>query len=133
MTHRWAALGLVAVLVGFAYAPALVRGQGTSSSQHDQHHTGAAESAESATVESRADMKALMMGRMKANGARLDALVEKMREARGAARIDAMEELLTALVEERRDCERMMADMPSMMNMMDGHESHGTAPTAPKD
>src|SRR3954468_19868489 len=85
MAHRWAALGVVAGFLGFAYAPTLVRGQGTSPSQHDQHHVSVATgTGATATAESRTDMKA-GMERMKANGAKLEALVEKMQAARGAA------------------------------------------------
>jgi hypothetical protein len=59
-------------------------------------------------------------------------LVKKMNEAKGSAKTDAIAELLTALVEDRRNtCEPMMTNMMSMMNMMGG--SHGeTGPTTPK-
>jgi hypothetical protein len=60
-----------------------------------------------------------MMNRMKATGPELDALVKKMNAASGSAKTDAMAELLTALVNDRRNtCEPMMADMAAMMNMM---------------
>jgi hypothetical protein len=60
-----------------------------------------------------------MMARMKTGDAKLDALVKKMNEAKGAAKTDAIAELLTALINDRRTVgEPMMANMMSMMTMM---------------
>jgi hypothetical protein len=60
-----------------------------------------------------------VMARMKTADAKLDALVKKMNEAKGAAKTDAIAELLTALVNEHRTVgEPMMANMMSMMTMM---------------
>jgi hypothetical protein len=74
-----------------------------------------------------------MMGRMKAADPKLDDLVKKMNAAKGTAKTDAIAELLTALVEDRRSgCEPMMANMMSMMNMMSGSGHDASAPTAPK-
>jgi len=50
--------------------------------------------------------------------AKIDELVKKMNAAKGAAKVDAMAELLTALASDRRVMDRhMMANM-SMMSMM---------------
>ena len=58
-----------------------------------------------------------MLGDMKAADAKLDQLVKKMQSATGAAKTDAVAELLAALVEDRKAaCEPMMAHMMSMMN-----------------
>ena len=45
----------------------------------------------------------------------LDALVTKMNAATGAAKVDAMAEVLTALVQKQKDCEAKMAGMMSGM------------------
>ena len=61
-----------------------------------------------------------MMAQMKASGARIDTLVKKMNAATGDAKTEAIAELLTALVEDRRHHESMMANMSGMMSMMHG-------------
>ena len=106
---------LTAVLsAGGAYA--VLHGQQAAGTQHDQHAPAAPSGMH--------DMSA-MMTRMHANDARLEQLVTKMRAATGAARTDAMAELLTALVEDRKHgCEPMMAHMLSTMH------THGL-PTKP--
>lgn len=72
-----------------------------------------------------------MMARMKATTEKLDALVQKMNTAQGQAKTDAIAELLTALVEERRTtCAPMMAGMMSMMSMMGEPGSRGEPPAA---
>ena len=74
------------------------------------------------------DMSA-MMARMHANDARLDQLVKKMQTTTGAAKTEAVAELLTALVEERKNsCEPMMAQMMSMMNMHGSGQADHAAP-----
>ena len=73
-----------------------------------------------------------MMARMKTNDAKLDDLVKKMNAATGAAKTDAMAQLLTALVEDRHNaCEPMMANMMSMMQMMGGQGVHHQTLPAP--
>ena len=52
-----------------------------------------------------------------ASTAKLDELVKKMNSATGAAKIDAMAELLTILVNDHRTLGGHMASMMSMMNM----------------
>jgi hypothetical protein len=54
-------------------------------------------------------MGADMMAQMKTANDRLNALVVKMNEAAGDAKVAAMADLLTALVNERRDMQAMMA------------------------
>jgi hypothetical protein len=61
--------------------------------------------------------------------AKLDELVKKMNSAEGAAKTEAMAELLTALAQERRACEPMMTSMMKMMDMMRG--AHATMPMQP--
>ncbi len=55
------------------------------------------------------------MGEMETTNAAVDELVERMRAADGAEKMAAMEELLTALVAQRREMHKMMRSMPKMM------------------
>ena len=55
------------------------------------------------------------MGEMATPHAGVDELVERMRAADGAEKMAAMEELLAALVSQRRETQKMMRSMPKMM------------------
>ena len=71
-----------------------------------------------------------MMAKMKATEQKLDELVKKMNAATGPEKVDAIAELLTALVQDHRAMhESMMANMPGMTNM-GGMRGRGDA-TAP--
>ena len=137
MRSRLVILTILSVFAGFISSPAHLHGQKaaqaaqTQSEDHEQHHPDAA-AAPSATMPT-GDM-AGMMARMKANDQKLDALVKKMNDAKGTAKTEAVAELLTALVEDRRNgCEPMMMNMMSMMNMMGGGSGHNDkAPATPK-
>ncbi len=59
-----------------------------------------------------------MMSRMRANDQKLEELVERMNTAQGAAKVDAMAEVLTTLVQDRRAMHESMSDMSTMMDMM---------------
>jgi hypothetical protein len=48
-----------------------------------------------------------------------------MNAAKGAAKTDAIAEVLTALVQEHQSCEPMMANMMKMMQGMGGHPGSG--------
>jgi hypothetical protein len=99
---------------------------------HQLHDHGFTEAPTPQTPEPQAGMTG-MMTQMKAAGLRLDGLVKKMNAATGAAKTEAMAELLTALVEQHRmACEGMMADKAPMMNMMGGRGGRVEgAPVAP--
>ncbi len=56
-----------------------------------------------------------MMGEMETTNAAVDELVGRMRAANGGEKMAAMEELLTALVAQRREMHKMMRSMPQMM------------------
>ena len=56
-----------------------------------------------------------MMGEMETTNAALDELVGRMRAADGAEKMAAMEEVLTALVAQRREMHTRMRSMPKMM------------------
>lgn len=55
------------------------------------------------------------MGEMETTNAAVDQLVGRMQAADGAEKMAAMEELLTALVAQRREMHKMMRSMPKMM------------------
>ncbi len=56
-----------------------------------------------------------MMGEMETTDAALDELVGRMQAAEGAEKMAAMEEVLTAMVEQRRMMHKRMRSMPKMM------------------
>jgi len=58
----------------------------------------------------------------------IDALVAKMNAATGTAKVDAVAEVLTALVQKQKDCEAKMAGM--MSGMSDHAAKAPASPTA---
>jgi hypothetical protein len=117
-------VGWLLVTLSFSSSPALY-GQQVDSQQHEQHHPGVAPPAPAPppAVQPPAPQPvqaAGMMARMRTSGAHLDVLVKKMNTATGAAKIDAIAELLTALVEDRREHESMMRGMAGNMSKMNG-------------
>ena len=127
MKQRLAPLVILPLFAFFiASAPAPVRAQtAPDRQQHEQHH--AAPSTQQGTpAPAQPQANAMdMMSRMQRSTARLDELVKMMNAATGAAKTDAMAQLLTALIEDRRNmCEPMMANMMSMMGKMDGRGGH---------
>ncbi len=61
------------------------------------------------------EMDEMEMGEMETTNAAVDHLVGRMQAADGAEKMAAMEELLTALVAQRREMHKMMRSMPKMM------------------
>ncbi len=61
------------------------------------------------------EMGDMEMGEMETTNAAVDQLVDRMQAADGAEKMAAMEELLTALVAQRREMHKMMRSMPKMM------------------
>ncbi len=61
------------------------------------------------------EMEEMEMEEMETANAAVDELVGRMRAADGAEKMAAMEELLTALVAQRREMHKMMRSMPKMM------------------
>lgn len=123
-----AAVSLVAVVIS---TPAHLRGQQTADAQqHEQHHFETAPTPAQAAAGQQGDM-AKMMAAMKANDQKVDDLVKKMNAAQGTAKVDAIAELLTVLVQDRRTMhESMISNMSQMMNMMG--MMHGRAEQTPK-
>ena len=126
-SHVALAAGLT--LLAFVLStPARLHAQQADSPRHDQHHPGATDTPPAAQAPAPVPAQAeaaTMMARMKASGARLEALVKKMNAAKGEAKTDAIAELLTALVEDRRHHESMMDNMSGMMSTMHGAAEHG--------
>ncbi len=56
-----------------------------------------------------------MMGNMETTNAALDELVGRMQAAEGAEKVGAIEEVLTAMVAQRREMNKRMRSMPQMM------------------
>ena len=61
------------------------------------------------------EMGDMEMDEMEITNAAVDELVKRMRAADGAGKMAAMEELLTALVAQRREMHKMVRGMPKMM------------------
>ena len=105
--------------------------------QHDEHHSSAPEQAAPAAGDQQARMMN-MMATMHANDQKVDDLVQKMNAARGNDKVEAMAQLLTTLVQDRRAMQQSMSNMSMMMNMMGtssgmgGMRGRGTMNPAPK-
>jgi len=110
MTRRPHALAAIAIAAFFAASGHVYGQQAAAPADHSAHQPEAttgvpAASATGGTMES---MK--MMDAMKKSKARLDELVTRMNAATGAAKTDAIAELLTAMVSDKEACEAMMAE-----------------------
>jgi hypothetical protein len=108
----------VAVLGGALLAAALTsapaQGWQVSADEHAKHHP--AGEPDKATPAPQAKGMAGMKGMdMAASSAKLDALVTKMNAAQGAAKVDAIAELLTALVQQHQAMHGNMGEMMSKM------------------
>jgi hypothetical protein len=130
MKSKRLTLGVVGVVAGLMMMPVNMYGVQAPGAQHD-HHSATASPPESA---SQAPANRPKMGMMM-SGAKLDEIVKTMNAAKGGAKVDAMAELLTVLVENQRTaCGPMMADMMTMMSMMRkmGDKGHDSAPDEQK-
>ena len=113
------------VLAGaMTIAPA--HGWQVSPEEHATHHP-AAEAGKAAPAQTKPAPQAKGMAGMpgmdmKASNAKLDELVTKMNAAQGQAKVDAMAELLTALVQQHQS---MHGNMGQMMSEM--QKKHGAA------
>jgi hypothetical protein len=126
MTLRIAFLGIMSLAALLISGPARLSGQQAPDAQHDQHHPGTT-APPAAAAGQQSDM-AKMMATMHASDQKLDELVKKMNAAQGTAKVDAVAELLTALVQDRRTMhESMMSNMSRMMNMMGSMQGRSDA------
>jgi hypothetical protein len=132
MRYSRGLLGLAGLLAAFVVVPINAHGRqpgAQAQAQHDHEHQAAGETkAGGAATTQRPDMMnpemMRMMSDMKARDAKIEALVQKMNAGRGAAKTEAMAELLTALVEDRQamHSSMMAMGMMPMMNHTSGHE-----------
>jgi hypothetical protein len=94
----------------------------TQALTQDPHHSDQEFASEAATPEQHQRMTSQsmmrMMSEMKTADAKLNALVQAMNAAKGAAKTDAIAAVVTALIEERRAMHGSMMKMMNMMNMM---------------
>ena len=106
-------IALVTIVTAFgvviASAGPLQAQQATDPTDHSAHHPAASATETTPTPPATAATRSMT------SPAKLDALVEKMNSAKGAAKTEAIAELLTALVQDRQACEPMMAKMMKMM------------------
>jgi hypothetical protein len=120
-----AATSLVALLIS-GLAP-LHGQQAPNAQEHEQHPLDTAEPPAQTAAGKQPDM-ARMMAMMRANDQKLDALVKKMNAAQGTAKVDAMAELLMALVHDRRTMhESIMSNMSTMMDKKGTMHDRGEA------
>jgi hypothetical protein len=123
------------VVLGGALAVAAItsipaHGWQVSPEEHAKHHPGAqaekATPAPQATPAPEAKGMPGMAGMkgmdMMASNAKLDELLKKMNAAQGQAKVDAIAELLTALVQQHQS---MHGNMAQMMSMMHGNGGAG--------
>jgi len=111
---------LFGALLVTALSSAPAHGWQVSPDEHAAHHPAAQadkaaptpQPAPAPQAKARAGMKGMDM---KASDAKLDELVAKMNSAQGQAKIDAMAELLTALVKQHQTMHGNMGQMMSKM------------------
>jgi hypothetical protein len=105
------------VLAALTIAPA--HGWQVSPDEHAAHHPAAqaapASTPQPAPVPQAKGMKGMKGMDMKASNAKLDELVAKMNAAQGQAKVDAMAELLTTLVQHHQNMHGNMGEMMSKM------------------
>jgi hypothetical protein len=123
MKTKLAVLGGALAVAAITIAPA--HAWQVSPEEHAKHHPGAqaekAAPAPQATPAPQAKGMAGMKGMdMTASNAKFDELVKKMNAAQGQAKVDAMADLLTALVQQHQAMHGNMEQMMSMMSTMHG-------------
>ena len=129
MKSRIAILATMALTATLVWNPINLHAQQppAAAPQHEHQQAEKTEPPAVAGEHHMMNMDMSMMARMKTADAKLDALVKKMNEAKGAAKTDAIAELLTALVNDRRTVgEPMMANMMSMMTTMSACSGMGS-------
>ena len=118
MRRRYVRLG--GVLVAAAVTAVPVHGWQVSPEEHAKHHPGAPAAQAAPARQPASAPQAKGMAGMKEAGARLEALVAKMNAAQGQAKVDAMAELLTTLVQQHQAMHGGMGEMMSKMKNKDG-------------
>ena len=133
---RTAFLAAVLALGGLVAAGPVVQARSAAPAQsnaaaqdHQQHHPQAAAAPDAKVSGAQMmNMQHQMMAEMKASDGRIDALVTRMNAASGSAKVDAIADLLTALVQQHRTMRDGMMNMQGqMMGQMMQHMSGGSA------
>ena len=126
--------GVTGLLLSAALMSAPAHGWQVSAEDHAKHHPSeeAAPSAPKAPTPAPTPQaapappaKGMAGMNMAASNAKLDELVKKMNAAKGPAKVDAIAELLTALVQQHQSMHGNMASMMSMMH--NAGDAHGDA------
>jgi hypothetical protein len=127
MKLRVALFSLVS-LIAIGFSPSVqLRGQDIPDNLHKHDH-GVIDSHQAQPTAGQQSDMAKMMAAMKATDQKLDDLMTKMNTAEGPAKIDAIAELLTTLVQDRRTMhDAMMSNMSKMMNMIPPMRGRGEA------
>jgi hypothetical protein len=122
---------LTGVLAVAALTAAPISAWQVSPEEHAKHHPGAQATEKAAPAPQTAAPQGKGMAgmggmNMMAANPKLDELVKKMNAAQGQAKVDAIAELLTALVQDHQGMHGNMASMMSMMSTMQtGGGGHG--------
>ena len=99
-------------------APAAPGAQQQDQQDHQTHHPATEPAPDVNAQESQMkDMQQKMIADMKAMDAKLDAIVTKMNTAKGDAKVDAIAEVLTAMVQQHRTMRDGMMQMQGQMMM----------------
>ena len=113
------------LLLSVALMPAPAHGWQVSAEDHAKHHPGgeaapgapkAAAPAPTPQATPAPPAQGMAGMNMAASNAKLDELVKKMNAAKGPAKVDAIAEVLTALVQQHQSMHGNMASMMSMMH-----------------
>jgi hypothetical protein len=129
------AIGGLIALTQSAYAQAGASTAPAAQQQtHEEHHpAGDQPPVTQAQEKGMMEMRQKMMADMKAMDATLEALVTKMKAAKGDAKVDAIAELVAAVVQQRTAMHDRMTQMQSqMMGHMMQHMSAGMSPEMKK-
>ena len=110
MTRRPHTLAAIAIAAFFASVSTVYGQQAAAPTDHSAHQPEATTGVPAPPAAGGMMDSMKMMEAMKKSNARLDELVAKMNAAKGAAKTDAIADLLTAMVNDRHACEAMMAE-----------------------
>jgi hypothetical protein len=134
LTLFTSALAIVG-FIGVVQYPTVLEAAAPRASQqdHEAHHPlGSPPPVSQAQEAGMVDMHQRMMAEMVAVDSKLDALVAKMNAATGEAKLQAIAELLTAIVEERTAMRSGMMQMQGQTGQTMQHMSQGMSPEMQK-
>ena len=118
MRLRYFQLGGVLVAAALTAVPA--HAWQVSPDEHAKHHPAAPAGQATQAPQPSPTPQAKGMAGMKESGARLEELVAKMNAAQGQAKVDAIAEVLTALVQQHQAMHNGMGEMMSKMKNKEG-------------